>query len=84
MFQSFSLKPAVLSKTNNKGHSTNIKVAAILEKANALRQVGLYNRQVDSEQFLSFVLLPTNHASSLEQAMVGSDEEDGGDGWSDC
>ncbi|CAD5170827.1 unnamed protein product [Musa acuminata subsp. malaccensis] len=53
--KSFSLKPAVLSKTNNKGHSTNIKVAAILEKANALRQ-----------------------------AMVGSDEEDGGDGWSDC
>ncbi|URE07625.1 hypothetical protein MUK42_21290 [Musa troglodytarum] len=49
--KSFSLKPAVLSKPNNKGHSTNIKVAAILEKANALRQ-----------------------------AMVGSDEEDGGDG----
>ncbi|WOL16613.1 SCAR-like protein 1 [Canna indica] len=53
--KSFTLKPAVSSKQNNKGHTTNIKVAAILEKANALRQ-----------------------------AVAGSDEEDGGDNWSDC
>ncbi|URE04685.1 hypothetical protein MUK42_33966 [Musa troglodytarum] len=36
--KAYSLKPAALSKPNNKGHSANIKVAAILEKANALRQ----------------------------------------------
>ncbi|XP_074583165.1 uncharacterized protein LOC141839334 isoform X2 [Curcuma longa] len=54
--KSYNLKPAtVLSKRNNKSHSTNIRVAAILEKANAVRQ-----------------------------AMVGSDEEDGEDNWSDC
>uniref|UniRef100_A0A804JAU1 WH2 domain-containing protein n=1 Tax=Musa acuminata subsp. malaccensis TaxID=214687 RepID=A0A804JAU1_MUSAM len=53
--KSYSLKPAVLSKPNSKGHPANIKVAAILEKANAIRQV-----------------------------IAGSDEEDGGDSWSDC
>ncbi|KAJ0975528.1 hypothetical protein J5N97_017493 [Dioscorea zingiberensis] len=36
--KSFNLKPAVVTKPSIKGPSTNIKVAAILEKANAIRQ----------------------------------------------
>ncbi|MQM01790.1 hypothetical protein Taro_034548 [Colocasia esculenta] len=36
--KSFSLKPATVSKPHIKGPSTNLKVAAILERANAIRQ----------------------------------------------
>ncbi|KAG6496236.1 hypothetical protein ZIOFF_044094 [Zingiber officinale] len=54
--KSYSLKPAtVLLKPSHKSDSTNIRVVAILEKANAVRQ-----------------------------AMVGSDEDDCEDNWSDC
>ncbi|XP_042406820.1 scar-like domain-containing protein WAVE 5 isoform X2 [Zingiber officinale] len=54
--KSYSLKPAtVLWKPSHKSDSRNIRVVAILEKANAVRQ-----------------------------AMVGSDEDDCEDNWSDC
>ncbi|CAA0835874.1 Protein SCAR2 [Striga hermonthica] len=36
--KSFNLKPAVVSRPSVKGPQTNLKVAAILEKANAIRQ----------------------------------------------
>ncbi|XP_010922664.3 SCAR-like protein 1 isoform X1 [Elaeis guineensis] len=36
--KSFNLKPAVVTKPNIKGPTTNLKVAAIIEKANAIRQ----------------------------------------------
>ncbi|XP_039115406.1 SCAR-like protein 1 [Dioscorea cayenensis subsp. rotundata] len=36
--KSFNLKPTVVTKPSMKGPATNIKVAAILEKANAIRQ----------------------------------------------
>eukprot|EP00262_Sarcandra_glabra_P011716 TRINITY_DN2875_c0_g3_i1.p1 TRINITY_DN2875_c0_g3~~TRINITY_DN2875_c0_g3_i1.p1 ORF type:complete len:297 (-),score=52.88 TRINITY_DN2875_c0_g3_i1:15-785(-) len=53
--KSFNLKPAVVTKPAIQGPKTNLNVAAILEKANAIRQ-----------------------------ALAGSDEDDDGDGWSDC
>ena len=37
--QSFKLKPASVTRPNVQGPRTNLKVAAILEKANAIRQV---------------------------------------------
>ncbi|XP_010931317.1 uncharacterized protein [Elaeis guineensis] len=36
--KSFNLKPSVVTKSNVKGPPTNLKVAAIIEKANAIRQ----------------------------------------------
>lgn len=39
--QSFNLKPAVVSRPSIQGPKTNLRVAAILEKANAIRQVTL-------------------------------------------
>ncbi|EHA8592561.1 putative protein SCAR2 [Cocos nucifera] len=36
--KSFNLRPAVVTKANIKGPPTNLKVAAIIEKANAIRQ----------------------------------------------
>ncbi|XP_042439080.1 protein SCAR2-like [Zingiber officinale] len=48
--KSYNLKPAtVLSKPNNKSHSTNIRVAAILEKANAVRQAMAGSDEEDGE-----------------------------------
>ena len=38
-FQSFNLKPAVAARPNIQGPRTNLKVAAILEKASTIRQV---------------------------------------------
>ncbi|CAO2839235.1 unnamed protein product [Amaranthus hypochondriacus] len=52
--KSFNLKPAVAARPNIQGPRTNLKVAAILEKA-----------------------------STIRQAMAGSDEEDDADSWSD-
>ena len=37
--QSFNLKPAVAARPNIQGPRTNLKVAAILEKASTIRQV---------------------------------------------
>lgn len=39
--QSFNLKPAVTTRPSIQGPKTNLKFAAILEKANAIRQVCL-------------------------------------------
>ncbi|KAM7526555.1 hypothetical protein LguiA_016457 [Lonicera macranthoides] len=39
--KSFNLKPAVASRPSIQGPKTNLRVAAILEKANAIRQVSL-------------------------------------------
>lgn len=82
-WQSFNLKPAAVAKPSMKGPPTNLKVAAILEKANAIRQVGgcqilstLLNRPFPCFAH-SFRLM------SLEQAVAGSDEDDDGDSWSD-
>uniref|UniRef100_A0A803L371 Protein SCAR n=1 Tax=Chenopodium quinoa TaxID=63459 RepID=A0A803L371_CHEQI len=52
--KSFNLKPAVAARPNIQGPRTNLKVAAILEKA-----------------------------STIRQAMAGSDEDDDADSWSD-
>lgn len=52
--KSFNLKPAVAARPNIQGPRTNLKVAAILEKA-----------------------------STIRQAMAGSDEDDDEDNWSD-
>jgi len=40
--QSFNLKPAVTTRPSIQGPKTNLKLAAILEKANAIRQVSLF------------------------------------------
>ncbi|KAK3227427.1 hypothetical protein Dsin_007289 [Dipteronia sinensis] len=39
--KSFNLKPAVVTRPSIQGPTTNLKVAAILQKANAIRQVSL-------------------------------------------
>ena len=40
MLQSYNLKPAVVTRPSIQGPKTNLKVAAILEKAKTIRQVG--------------------------------------------
>ncbi|KAH0464898.1 hypothetical protein IEQ34_005001 [Dendrobium chrysotoxum] len=76
--KSLNLKPAT-SKTNMiKAPSTNLKVAAILEKANAIRQVVIRYKCPFSLTF--FIILYQNFNS--EQACAGSDEDDD-DNWND-
>lgn len=71
--QSFNLKPATATRPSIQGPKTNLKVAAILEKANAIRQV----------LSLSLSLLfRVNIDGILMQACAGSDEDDDGS-WSD-
>ncbi|TXG58916.1 hypothetical protein EZV62_016745 [Acer yangbiense] len=65
--KSFNLKPAVVTRPSIQGPTTNLKVAAILQKANAIRQVSLS---------LSLSL------SLCMCATAGSDEDDE-DNWSD-
>ena len=39
LYQSFNLKPAAQTRPSIQGPATNLKLAAILEKANAMRQI---------------------------------------------
>jgi len=43
LHQSFNLKPAVATRPRIQGPKTNMKLAAILEKANSIRQVSPFS-----------------------------------------
>ncbi|XP_072995509.1 SCAR-like protein 1 [Typha latifolia] len=48
--KSFNLKPAVVAKPTIKGPATNLKVAAIIEKANAIRQACVGSDEEDGDE----------------------------------
>lgn len=81
--QSFNLKPAMASRPSirTRAPDTNLKVVAILEKANAIRQVSLsFSLQSLSACFRLSLLY--NENGYLLQAFAGSDEDDD-DSWSE-
>lgn len=98
LFQSFNLKPTVATRPSIQGPQTNLRVAAILEKAKTIRQVSLSTSLCLSLYARLCVWargckgINMNQVSlcislvlrfSILQAFAGSDEEDDEDSWSD-
>ena len=67
-----------------KAPPTNLKVAAILEKANSIRLVRNWKFSLPTLEKTEVSMLCSMFKSMfLEQAVAGSDEDDDGDSWSD-
>lgn len=57
--QSFNLKPAVVTRPSIQGPKTNLRVAAILEKANAIRQVCIISSNASFLVFCIYCVCPS-------------------------
>jgi len=80
LVQAFNLRPTVTGKSNDAtGPTANVKVTAILEKANAIRQVYvtilLLSITVIGSSFLYLI--------SIHFQVVASDDGEDDDNWSD-
>lgn len=83
MLQSLTLRRTVIKRPNlGPGVPTNVSVTAILEKANAIRQVNSTVHNILPKYKTFYLFLVLYKIKSILQA-VQSDEREDDDSWSD-
>ncbi|RDX61927.1 Protein SCAR2, partial [Mucuna pruriens] len=67
--KSFNLKPAVTTRPSIQGPKTNLKLAAILEKANAIRQISIDAQGFSEAKLTSLETTQVQRASAVQVQM---------------
>jgi len=84
LVQAFNLRPTVTGKSNDAtGPTANVKVTAILEKANAIRQVFVTTLLLSITDFPYCDWFCILYLISIHLQVVASDDGEDDDNWSD-